>query len=57
MDFIGHVVHFQGERDGGAYVPAFAGAWIQVAQAMMEARPGATICVEPVTEIPLWVLV
>ena len=50
---IGYIVHFEGERDGGAFVYICTG-WVHIAQSMQIARPGATICVEPVNEIPGW---
>lgn len=52
---IGYIVHYSGERDGGTYVPALAGGWTYVAEAMMLNRPAATVCIEPVNEIPAWV--
>jgi len=56
MDYnhIGYIVHYEGERDSGTYVARLAGGWLYVVQAMMQSRPDATICIEPVTEIPEW---
>lgn len=55
MDYVGYIVHYAGERDGGAYVPALvANAWVYTAQVMLDFRPGAILCIEQVTEIPEW---
>lgn len=55
MNVIGHVVHFAGERNGGAYVSKQANAVMFTASAMMSQRPHEIVCIEPVDTIPEWV--
>lgn len=55
---VGYLVHYADERDGGAFIPlkSSSGNTIEITlRAMMHDRPGATVCVEPVTEVPEWV--
>lgn len=54
---IGYVVHYVGERDAGAYVNEHA--WttlVTTATAMLRERPDTTVCIEPVDEVPSWVV-
>ena len=53
VNIVGYVIYYEGERDGGAYTSKFT--WVRVAQAMMHAREGVTVCIEPVNTVPEWV--
>jgi hypothetical protein len=54
MALAGFVVHYKGEFDTGAFIPA-GGSHLTTKAAMENARRGAIVIVTPVTEIPAWV--
>lgn len=54
MIVIGYIIHYEGERNAGAFVSGF-GRWSDIVRSMIRARPNAAVVITPVDKTPEWV--
>lgn len=50
MNIIGYLIYYEDEVDKAVYSPI--STRMRIVQAIMYARPEATVCIKPVEEIP-----